>query len=257
MVRHERQITLRPSLDQTGPAERKKFYKQETRTARAGGPVTITRRRDRRNRLRVTIVKRQGGRLDIRQIRCRGVVRWDQLLLKCKIEDDDIRQNPWTDGGFEHTVIRYENGFGGGLADFRKQLGAYTNRDCVVLRQSSKSAGLSWESGASKQVRRESAADDDAITITNIANWRRHGWDDFVVVCSVRLLGTLYQDSICGIDDYNYAKEQTAEVAGMVADQLEADGWIVSDRPRYDRHEAWLANRRLTLRYQLNRQNRR
>lgn len=102
------------------------------------------------------------------------------------------------------------------------------------------------ENGASRQVSRELVAAARRDTIDAI----RNVYDDGVYYWAVRGEFKGCQDSICGVDDFDFAKNHVRrDIADSIASQLEAIDYIVDGKPdcRAERLEAYRNALKLNL----------
>lgn len=88
------------------------------------------------------------------------------------------------------------------------------------------------------------AADDITVamqrTIKQLCDWYRNDWQYYQVVCQY---GD-YCDSLCGIDDYEYAEGEVCnDLAHQVAGQMEDDGYTVTGKPQPPTDEEKRASR--------------
>lgn len=160
-----------------------------------------------------------------------------QDLLDCvEIEQDDWHGAPWENcDGYDHEIgpvdfdhpdqtdscayVSARNGWSGRIIKH----GTSTEDDLDDLYEYYRSRGQS------KQVAFEAVAESRRLRMEQLVNWYENGWTYYYVKAEYNG----YESRGCGgIDDYDYADtEIRSEEADELADQLEADGFIVTGKP--------------------------
>lgn len=119
-------------------------------------------------------------------------------------------------------------------------------------------SGYLWyrAEGASKQVAAELVAQRRQDTLEQLLDWLENGWDYWRVSGEYKGRAT---DSCGSIDCYDYAEDEVkSEVADELVAQLEADGFIITDKPvEADKAALCRANRRASIAARVNMFNRR
>lgn len=167
-----------------------------------------------------------------------AIVDYADILEATKVVPDDFGDTPWEAcDGYEHTVER-AHWVEGNDQKMRGYCYCDAQRTQIVIQLPGADYGLlslyEWlrERGASKQVAREAVAADRRRTLDQLVHWYSEGWQWLGVKCDFEVLGEEFHDSIWGIDDDDYArKEVVPEIADTIADQLEAAGFTVNNRP--------------------------
>ena len=153
-------------------------------------------------------------------------------------QDDWAGHAPWEEcDGWEHEIDSVESFDGADLDDLRECAGYVHGRryenprivsiddDDIVNRW-----GCTGPSGCSKQVRAETIARVKRKALDTLVGWYNNGWYES---CAIAEYGD-YTDSVGGIYDEpwgDYTAELVEECRSNVADQLEADGYDVINRP--------------------------
>lgn len=190
-----------------------------------------------------------------------AVVDYADILEATKVVPDDFGDAPWeTCDGYEHTVERAHCVEG----DDHKMRGycyCDAQRTQIVIQLPEADYGLlslyEWlrERGASEQVAREAVAADRRRTLDRLVQWYSEGWQWLGVKCDFEVLGEEFQDSLWGIDDDDYARNEVVpEIADIVADQLEEAGFTVNNRPERGPYPS-RRDKQIRLRYNLALQN--
>lgn len=171
-----------------------------------------------------------------------AVIPIDWIAAQHEINLDLDFCSPWDDqDGWEHDYERIRQPFPGTDDDMRSMRGFVSggsNRNdmCVTLNYDSFAGESKKErfdyfrlNGASKQVARELVARQNQKYIDQIVEWRVDGYQCYVVAVSVTLAGKTYDESLCGVDDEDYAKKEvTLELAYQIAHQLIDDGFTIT-----------------------------
>jgi hypothetical protein len=158
-----------------------------------------------------------------------AVVEWADILDAITIAPDDMTDAPWDNcDGFDHETTpaqQCEN------AESRRGCCWDTgNRERVVVSVAFDGELHAWcrARGASRQVAREMVALSARRTIDALTHWLEHGWEWWVVSGDILGCG----DSLGGIDDYDYAKnEVVGDIADNLAYALEQAGYTITGRP--------------------------
>jgi hypothetical protein len=117
---------------------------------------------------------------------------------------DAARGYCWHDGNRERVVITLDDHVDADLYDWYR------------------------EQGASKQVAREMVALSMRKRIDQLKDWYENGWHWWWVHGEYRS----YEDSVGGVDDYDYAVDSVREeIALNIAAALEDDDYIVTNKP--------------------------
>ncbi len=163
------------------------------------------------------------------------------------VEDNDESMTPWEHcDGFEHEYIeprRFDH-----VDDPRDMLGWGWSGDrgeSFVIQLADDDYGIydyMRAQGASKQVAREAVALERRRTLAQIVKWYSQGWQWYGVKCEFTVLDDVYEASLWGIDDFDYAaRDIVDEITGDVAHQLEKAGYTVTGKPEARR--PWAATR--------------
>lgn len=191
--------------------------------------------------------KRVGDRMLISETNTSDIpaeIPWRDIVAGARIEPDDVHPPPWDDDdGWSHEVDT-------DICDLYKSINQargyvpnrnYGNGQRSLLRITDKSyGGDSVENrvlylrnrGASKQVAREVVARDNQQYINQLTDWYENGWNYWYVTVSFIVGGKIYDDSLGGIDDHDYATEDIVpELCGQIAYALEQDGFTVTGKP--------------------------
>lgn len=153
-----------------------------------------------------------------------ATISFDEILESVEVEHDEHSEAPWEScDGYEHEVID-DNTDGNSAGSFRDSRGRM--KRCVT--DQFEAWGSAYR-GASKQVVFEAHAREVKRTLEQLAKWHADGWEVWCVSCDFKGCS----DSLCGVydDDGDYVKEVSREIASNVADQLEKQGYTVTDRP--------------------------
>ena len=186
-----------------------------------------------------------------------ATVDYDDILEATKIiYDNDSDEAPWDNcDGFEHTCTPARR-FDFDPSDMRGQ--CYNHREQVVIQlPRGEDYGIyqyQRECGATRQVASEAVAAERQRTLNQLVKWYTHGWQWFGVKCDFKVLGKEFNDSLWGIDDYNYAEDKVKpEIADNVASQLEKAGFTVTGRlVLYPEHQAHERRKTIQERFQRN-----
>lgn len=184
-----------------------------------------------------------GAAIGINRDEVSEIVDYDDIKIRVEYDDWDQRA-PWEDcDGWEHEFR------GTGYKDHpRARLGYnYVNRPAlqggcgyIVVEDSDVIRwGCDGYYGCSKQVRAEAIAAAKRKATEQLVKWYEDGWQWYDVCAE---WGD-YHESMCGIDCPDYAQTVGREFADNIADNLEADGYTVINRPKrqnkYNRVEAF------------------
>lgn len=169
-----------------------------------------------------------------------ALIDFNDILDHARIEEDDDSRAPWEDcDGFEHYATYTAASRGDAdprldteLADTNAMRGSVwvQGRDFAIItidHYYSRDWGPSYK-GMSKQVRAEAEARNVQVTIDQLVDWYKYGWESYGVVCEYGK----YEDSCWGYDDLKYAESQRVEHALEVARQMESDGYTVYNKPQ-------------------------
>jgi hypothetical protein len=168
-------------------------------------------------------------------------VKWQDLLNSVVIEEDDTCEPPWADcDGWEHEKTEFDCGkHHDDLRHSARCFRAEGRR--YVLTVDPETMGLPTydyfrAQGAAKQVARQLAAQALSDALKQLRSWYVDGWNYYGAVCKFRE----YEVSCWRIDNYDYAlKEIGPEMAGDVACQMEADGYVITGRPTVKLQSGW------------------
>lgn len=162
-------------------------------------------------------------------------VSYDDILESVTIEHDDWTNDaPWENcDGWEHDARRESYHDHEGIRDSRGYARCSrgdnhiieVDDDVIVNRW-----GCGGYPGCSKQVRAELIAQVKRNALDQLVEWYEDGWEYFNV--SGEFKG--YTDSIGDVDSYEYADQLRHEIAVNIADDMEKDGYIITDRPKPD-----------------------
>lgn len=193
-----------------------------------------------------TFASGRGRRRTSTRERLNAVVQWHQLLASVKIEDDDRSEPPWEDcDGWDHETDRFSREcYHSGLR-YSSRFVHHNGHGYIITINPAEMGLPDYEyyhsRGAAKQVARQLAAKAIREALRQLRKWYEDGWQYHGATCRFRT----YEASCWGIDDYDYAlKEVGPEMAGEVAHQLEADGYVIVGRPTVELHrgqslESW------------------
>jgi hypothetical protein len=167
-----------------------------------------------------------------------AIVNYDNILKATEVVyDNDSGETPWDNcDGFEHTCTPAHR-LDFDPSDMRGNCYCDGHRERVVIqlpkdRDCWEVAKYARAHGASRQVAAELAAANRRHTLDQLVKWYSDGWQWYGVRCSFEILGKEFNDSLWGIDDYNYAEDEVKpEIADNVVSQLEKDGFTVIGRP--------------------------
>lgn len=232
-MRRKRSIRLRPTQAKAKTSQES----WEKHTSLPDGYEKRWRRGKTLHVLRITDYKSPTGnrrrRVIVRE-RMRATVAWQTLLNAIEVEDDDINSEPpWSDcEGWEHELVHFD--YERHHEDVRDSAGFFVQDGrYFFITIDPQQMGLPdydyyHMRGAAKQVARQLAAKAIRSAIRQLRQWYVDGWSYYGVKCCYRH----YDASCWRIDDYNYAlKEIGPDMAGDVAHQLEADGYVITGRP--------------------------
>lgn len=161
-----------------------------------------------------------------------ALIRFEDILAVAEVVPDNLsHEAPWEScDGYEHKLIHL---------DYCEE-GRY-NPDHVIhdgcrrrLIHISKEQVVRWGAyayvGASKQVQAEARAENLRRTYDQLVRWYKHGWEWWGVVCEFKD----EEESLWGIDDYDYADKSVREdMAYQAARALERNGYTVTGIPDY------------------------
>jgi hypothetical protein len=160
-------------------------------------------------------------------------VDFDSILESVSVEYDDwTNEAPWEScDGYEHSIERANFDCNDNRSDAR---GFVLTNDGRMLITISDDILEMWgnfdyyhAAGCSKQVSAELVAQVKRKAMDQLVNWYSDGWSWYSV--SGEYQG--YAGSIGGIDSECYAEDCRVGVANEIAGQMEADGFIIENRP--------------------------
>lgn len=169
-----------------------------------------------------------------------------------KVEPDDYGEAPWECDGWEHSTTEANKYYD--HRDRRYGHDYYNNgrqRGYIEVTDETAREWLGPVPGQSKQVRAESIAVVKRKATEQLVKWYKDGWEVWYAVAEY----DDYVDSIGGFyGDYldPFIVDDLLECRLEVVSQLEADGYIVAnkpERPKYDKVQAFRdrIRRQLTL----------
>ena len=171
-----------------------------------------------------------------------ATIAFDDLLAATDVVyDEHESMTPWEHcDGFEHTATP-ERRFRDEANAREMQGNVYCDghRERLVIELPKEDYGIyqyARENGASRQVAAELVAAERRRTLAQLVKWYDQGWEWYGVRCRFEGLGEVYEDSIWGIDDPDYAAK---EVALEVAARLEQAGYTVTGKPTADDRHGW------------------
>jgi len=179
------------------------------------------------------------------------VIDFNDILDCFSVEGDDEYRTPWEDcDGYDHETVRVDSH----ACEGRSNL-AHIDRRGAVLVEFSASVEKDFadeyqfyrKHGASRQVAAELVARNRRRRMATLIKWLEYGWEYYGVTGDYEG----YHSSCWGIDDYKYANDDVRyECAHDIAAQMEADGFIVENRPDPDNQKK--ANYLYRLRHNAN-----
>ncbi len=154
------------------------------------------------------------------------------------IEDHEETMAPWDHcDGFEHRYIGYPGRLDH-VDDPRSLQGwgrTWDRGESFVIQLADDDYGIyeyMRNRGATRQVACEAVALERRRTLAQIVKWYSEGWQWYGVKCEFTVLDDVYEASVWGIDDADYAaRDVVDEIAGEVAYQLEKIGFSVTNKP--------------------------
>lgn len=160
------------------------------------------------------------------------IIDFNDILDCITIEPDDEYRTPWEDcDGYEHEVHHVNARACKGRSNLANiyskgavlvEFSDSVEKDFTVVRE------FYHRAGASRQVAAELVARNRRHRMATLIGWLENGWEYYGVTGDYEG----YHSSCWGIDDYDYAdKFQRLECAYDIASQMEADGFIVENRP--------------------------
>lgn len=164
---------------------------------------------------------------------CPALIPFEAIVDACEIEPDDDMGQPWREhDGWEHDTKSPDEFEFADLEKMRGYAWDAANRERVVIVPKIDLPDFDHyhARGCSKQVARELAALRRREALDQLVDWyESQDWEWWGVVCT--FLGE--KDSVWGIDDYEYARDECREaVADEVAHKLEKRGFTVVRPPR-------------------------
>ena len=167
-------------------------------------------------------------------------VKWSDVAGGVRWVSDDRCETPWEDcDGWEHSFQRVDY-----LPfDDQREAAGYVCRSSrqggsglITLDDGGDGWGVFdyWRGrGAAKQVAAEMVAENRRSTLAQLVKWYENGWYYFGCVCEwgeyeSSCWGFLSDD---GCTDSDYFREEERNIVGEVVRQMEADGYIVTDKP--------------------------
>jgi len=187
-----------------------------------------------------------------------ALVDYDDILAATKVEPDNcFGETPWENcDDFKHTCT---TNFDYNALHMRGYCYCdFLHTHAVIQLSKDEDWGLyEWhrKHGATRQVAQEAVAAEHRRTLDQLVDWYSNGWQWFGVQCDFEVLGENFYDSIWGIDDEDYAKQEVVpEIADAVADQLEKAGFTVNNRPIREPYPN-RASKKTRLQHNLNFQN--
>lgn len=168
------------------------------------------------------------------------VVSFDDILESVSIEYDDWNNEPpWENSdGWEHETRQLGYHDHDGLRESRGYARTRWNEPNVLIEIDDSTIKERWGCdaypGASKQVRFEAIAAAKRKALDQLVKWYEYGWEYYFIQGEYEGYG----DSVGGVDSYEYAEELRLEIAHEIANQMEADDYIVEDRPTQSSYTA-------------------
>lgn len=168
-----------------------------------------------------------------------AIVEYDAILNATAVVADEIHSDtPWDDcDGYDHTWTPLRD-LDFDVSGARGECFTGCERGVIQLAEDGQDYQDSYvyfrEKGASRQVAAEMIALIRRRTLDQLVQWYTHGWTYYGVRCEYKILGKIYQASVWGIDDQEYAeREVVSEIADEVAADLEKDGFTINNRPKH------------------------
>ncbi len=176
----------------------------------------------------------------------------DILAATQVFADNDETMTPWEHcDGFEHECIEHPGSME--HVDNPREMQGWgrawdSGASFVIVLDKDEDYGIykyMRKRGASKMVAREAVALERRRTLAQLVKWYENGWTWYGVKCEMTVLDDVYEASVYGIDDDEYARREVAgEIASEVAGQLERDGYTITDKPEEQHPRPWEAKSR-------------
>jgi len=154
------------------------------------------------------------------------------------VEDHEETMTPWDHcDGFEHDYIKRPGSLEhvDNPRDMQGWGRTWGRGESFVITLKNDDYGIYQHMrarGATRQVAREAVALERRRTLAQIVKWYSEGWQWYVVKCEFTVLDDVYEASVWGVDDFDYASRNVVdEIAGEVAYQLEKAGYTVTGKP--------------------------
>jgi len=154
--------------------------------------------------------------------------------------DDWMTEAPWEHcDGWEHEAEQHGSKsdfalydtIGGNISELQGFGYSVNNREYFLITIDDDTVANRWGCngypGASKQVVRESIAEAKRAAIKQLVEWYENGWEWYNADAEYGE----FQDSLGGIDSYDYAQECADECARNVAHEMEQAGYVVENIP--------------------------
>ena len=153
------------------------------------------------------------------------------------IEPDDWPDAPWESGdGWDHSADKFDDWSHEGLRESTGYASrSWRDRPVVITLSDDLDAEYRFYrlNGQSKQVAFERVAQIRRERIEQLVRWYSNGWEVWTVCGEYD--GYEGDGSLSGIydDDGDYVEECAHDLAGSIADEMEDDGYVVTDRPNH------------------------